>query len=86
MRFLFSMLTLCVMLAGSRLAAQAEVRIDESLKRDFSYTSAAPVLKPEAMTFLMLQESKPKENPESKTGFSKPQCFAANKQFVNCLR
>lgn len=86
MRFFLAMLLFSLSLSGFSPAANAEVNIDESLKQNFTYLDAAPALKPNAMTFLMLQSPKQKETSESKPVAEKQQCFASNKQFVNCLR
>jgi hypothetical protein len=85
MKFIASMVTLSILIAGSQIPANAEVKSDKALKHSFSYVNDTPVLKPDTMTLFLLELPKQKDSSGSKVSPDKPQCFATNKQFVNCF-
>lgn len=83
MRIVFSLVVLTFVLCSS-IAVKAEVAVDESLRKNYSYIDAAPELEADAMTFLLLESNEPNQPSETSESKSQPQCFATNKHFVNC--
>jgi hypothetical protein len=71
--------------------AQADVKIDESLKSNYSYSdlssSSASTKQEDDNTFLMVDDSgvKRSRSSQAQEPTKKPQCFAVNRNFVNCL-
>ena len=84
MRSFLSIAALCLLLTGFQLPSNAEVKIDETLKNNFSYINLEPQLKQDAVNLLLLEEGKQKLTTENKPEVPS-QCFAMNKAFVNCL-
>jgi len=85
MRFFLPIVIFIIVFAEFHLPGNAEVKIDEALKQNFSYINDVPVLKPDAPALLLLELAKQKDSTSSKATPDKPQCFATNKQFINCL-
>lgn len=84
MKFFVSTLVLMFLAIGTNSFAGAEIKVDESLKKNYSYINEMPELKPEAMTFLMIEAPGQKITTESKAIDNKSQCSITNKLFVNC--
>ncbi len=86
---IFFILTVC--LVSMSTVAQAAIKIEESLKQNYTYLNEAPVLKPTAMSFLMLEAPNPSQGIQSlpsledKAPDQKPGCFGTNRTMVRCM-
>ncbi|WP_303674870.1 hypothetical protein [Vampirovibrio chlorellavorus] len=88
MRVLSLSLVMAAVLVNAGVLAQAESTVDASLKSDYSYVDLSTTGKEESSALLMVQPDTAKETKTTEAS-DKPQasqCFAANKQFVHCLR
>ncbi len=88
MRALSLCLIMTAVLVNPGVLAQAESTVDPSLKSDYSYVDLSTAGKEESSALLMLQPDTAKASKTTEAS-DKPQasqCFAANKQFVHCMR
>lgn len=81
-------LMMAALLVNVSVLAQAEPVSSDALKSDYSYVDLSTAGKPEAEALLMMQHDKEQEakNTEASDKPATAQCFAANKQFVHCMR
>jgi hypothetical protein len=84
MKHVFAALILVVTINNSYASGEAAIQVDKNLQAHYSYISEAPVLKPEAVTFLMIQTPNTAIKSEAKPT-RRVQCSASNKFFTNCL-
>lgn len=88
MRVLSLSLMMVAALMNLSVSALAEVPAAQPLKSDYSYVDLSTAGQEESPALLMVQPENEKESKATETN-AKPaasQCFAANKQFVHCLR
>lgn len=89
MRALSLCLIMTAVLVNPGVLAQAEsTTVDPSLKSDYSYVDLSTAGQEESSALLMVQPDNTKASKTTEAS-DKPQasqCFAANKQFVHCMR
>lgn len=88
MRVFSVFLMMAAVLVNLSGLAQAESTVDQSLKSDYSYVDLSTAGKEESSALLMVQPDNQKESnaTEASDRPAASQCFAANKQFVHCMR
>ncbi len=81
-------LALSLVLCSVATIAHAEVKVDETLKNNFSYVNLAEPSQQDATALLMVKNNENGKKASAEKGVESDvsQCTVSNKQFVYCRR